>query len=172
VTIRNIRLPFALAVAISASAFAQTTSITSTSNFSFPLVGLATTETVGVNLINLAADFTNGNAASCTGSVTFISQAGATIGTATTFTLAAGAVGVIILPFSASGIIGTRGLVRTVVSATTTSNVPCSLSYSLNTYDTVGGATHVFMQGTGSILGQPLSASTSLSNPASGVTLP
>ena len=112
---------------------------------------------MAVNLINLSSNpnnGNNGNASSCTGSVTFVNQAGANIGTATPFTLAAGAVSVVALPFSSSGITGTRGLVRAVVATTATSNVPCSLSYSLNTYDTVGGVTHVFIQGTNSV--QPL----------------
>ena len=154
-SIRNLRLLFALAISTGA-ALAQTTTVTRTTDFSFPLVGLATTETMAVNLINLATNPTNGNAASCGGSVTFINQAGANIGTADSFTLAAGAATAIALPFSSSGITGTRGLVRAVVATTTTSNVPCSLSYSLNTYDTVGGVTHVFIQGTGSVVATPV----------------
>ena len=34
-------------------------------------------------------------------------------------------------------------------TTTNTSNVPCSLSYSLNTYDTSSGVTHVFLTGSG-----------------------
>ncbi len=143
----SIRLLFTFAIIAAVSASAQSTTVTRTSGFSFPLIGLASTETLGVNLINLAANPTNGNAASCTGSVTFINQAGTTIGSAQSFTLAANAATVVTLPFSSSGITGSRGLVRTIVSTTTTNNVPCSLSYSLNTYDTSSGVTHVFIQG-------------------------
>ena len=155
-SLRNFRLLFTGAAFTAVAAFAQTTTVTRTSDFSFPLVGLATTETMAVNLINLASNPTIVNATSCAGSVSFINQAGATIGSATNFTLGAGAGSIVSLPFSSSGITGTRGLVRAVVATTLTSNVPCSLSYSLNTYDTVGGVTHVFIQGTGSNIATPV----------------
>jgi hypothetical protein len=145
-SIRKLYLLFA-AAAITGSAFAQTTT-THTSDYMFPLVGLGSTETLGVNLINLAAKSGNGTAASCGGSVTFINAAGTTIGTPTTFTLATDAVTSVTLPFSSAGLAGIRGLVRTVV-ATITNGVPCSLSFSLNTYDTGTGATHIFLTGSG-----------------------
>jgi len=129
---------------------AQTTDAnTRTSAFSFPLVGLASTETIGVNLINMASNTSNGTAASCTGTVAFLNSAGATIGTATPFTLAAGAVSTPTLAFSSSGLASPRGLIRTVVTTTSTSNVPCALSFTLNTYDTATGVTHVFLIGSG-----------------------
>jgi hypothetical protein len=40
-----------------------------------------------------------------------------------------------------------RGLIRAVLTTTSTSNVPCDLSYTLNTYDTTTGVTHVFLTG-------------------------
>lgn len=129
------------------AALGQTTTTTRTSDFSFPLVGLASTETIGVNLINLASNTTSGTAASCTGTVAFLNSAGTTIGTATSFTLAADAVTSVTLPFSSSGLTSPRGLIRTVLTTTTTSDVPCSLSYTLNTYDTTTGVTHVFLTG-------------------------
>jgi hypothetical protein len=146
-SIRNLRLLFALAAATSGCAVAQTTTTTRTSDFSFPLVGLASTETIGVNLINLASNTTSGTAASCTGTVAYLNSAGTTIGTATSFTLAADAVASVTLPFSSSGLTSPRGLIRAVLTTTTTSNVPCSLSFSLNTYDTTTGVTHVFLTG-------------------------
>jgi len=152
-SIRNLRLLFAFAASIAGSAFAQNAH---TSDFSFPLVGLAATETIGVNLINLASNPANGAAASCTGSVAFVNAAtGVTIGTATPFTLGANAATSINLPFSSSGLTG-RGLIRTVVATTTTSNSRCSLSFSLNTFATSTGETHLFLTGTGGLVAQPL----------------
>jgi hypothetical protein len=144
---KNLNISFALAVVLTGSAFAQV-SVTRTSEYTFPLVGLASTETIGVNLVNGDAITTNGNAASCTGSVAFMNAAGTTIGTATPFTLAAKVATSINLPFSSSGLTGIRGLIRTVVTTTTTSGIPCSLSYSLNTFDTSTGATHIFLVAT------------------------
>jgi hypothetical protein len=143
---KNFTISFALAVVLTASAFAQV-SVTRTSEYAFPVVGLASTETIGVNLVNGDSNPTNGNAASCAGSVAFMNSAGATIGTATPFTLAAKVATSINLPFSGSGLTGIRGLIRAVVTSTTTSGIPCSLSYSLNTFDTGTGATHVFLVG-------------------------
>ena len=144
---RNFRLLFALA-AMTGAGFAQTADASSrTSSFSFPLVGLASTETIGVNLINLAANTNNGTASSCTGTVSFLNSAGTTIGTATTYTLAANAVTSVTLAFSSAGLPSPRGLVRAVVSQTLTGNVPCALSTTLNTYDTSTGVTHVFLTG-------------------------
>jgi hypothetical protein len=148
-SIRNFRLLFALTAALTGSALAQTTTTTRTSDFSFPLVGLASTETIGVNLINLASNSSSGTAASCTGTVAFLNSAGTTIGTATTFTLAADAVTSATLPFSSSGLTSPRGLIRAVLTTTNTSDVPCALSFSLNTYDTATGVTHVFLTGSG-----------------------
>ena len=148
-SIRNLRLLFALAAAMTGSALAQTTTTTRTSDFSFPLVGLASTETIGVNLINLASNTTSGTAASCTGTVAFLNSTGTTIGTATPFTLAADAATSVTLAFSSAGLASPRGLIRTVLTTTNTSNVPCSLSFSLNTYDTSTGVTHVFLTGSG-----------------------
>jgi hypothetical protein len=145
---RNLCLLIALAAG---SGLAQNSNATTsqTSEFSFPLVGLASTETIGVNLINLASATSSGTAASCTGTVAFMNPAGATIGTATSFTLASNAVTSATLAFSSSGLTAPRGLIRAVVSSTYTSGVPCELSFSLNTYDTSSGVTHVFLTGSG-----------------------
>jgi hypothetical protein len=146
-SIRNLHFFLALAATLTGSALAQTTTSTRTSSYSFPLVGLASTETIGVNLINLASNPTNGTAASCTGNVAFLNSAGTTIGTATTLTLTADAATSVTLAFSSSGLTSPRGLIRAVLTTTDTSNVPCALSTTLNTYDTSSGVTHVFLAG-------------------------
>ncbi len=143
----SLRILFALAAVAVAPVFAQATIVTRTSDFTFPVIGIGSTETIGVNLINLAGNSANGTAASCTGSVIFYNAAGTAIGSAATFTLASNAATSINLAFSGTGITGTRGLIRAVLASTVTSGVPCALSYSLNTFDTGTGATHLFLAG-------------------------
>jgi hypothetical protein len=127
------------------------------SSFSFPLVGLASSESIEVNLINLAANSTNtstsgstgGTAASCTGNVTFqTASSGTDIGGATNFTLAADAVASITPSVSSTVTTsGGRVLIRAIVTTTFTAGVPCSLASTLNTFDTATGVTHVFLVG-------------------------
>jgi hypothetical protein len=71
------------------------------------------------------------------------------IGTATSFTLGAGHVSAVSLPYASTGAATPRALVRAVVSLTTTfpSTSPCSLSYSLAIFDTVSGVTHAIVPG-------------------------
>jgi hypothetical protein len=131
--------------------FAQPPSFSRTSNYTFPLVAVALgSESIEVNLINLANNPTNGNPASCTGSVAFSTvSSGTVIGGTTDFTLAAGAV-TSITPTVGDNIATTppnRVLLKVVVTNTNTSGVPCSLAYTLNTFDSATGATHVFLVG-------------------------
>jgi hypothetical protein len=136
---------------VTGAAFAQPGSYSRTSNYTFPLVAVAVgSEGIEVNLINLASNPTNGNPASCTGSVAFstVSQ-GTVISGTTDFTLAAGAA-TSIMPTAGNNIATTppnRVLLKVVVTSTNTSGVPCSLAYTLNTFDSTTGATHVFLVG-------------------------
>ena len=142
-SIRRFVLTFAAIGAIS-SAFAQSTT-TGTRDFNLPPIGLGSTETAEINVVNFAANASDGTAASCTGTVSFVSASGATIGSATPFTLAAGQLTSVHLPFSSAGATGTRGAIRGVVTLTlSTANPrpPCALAISLATYDTSTGATH------------------------------
>jgi len=142
---RTILMTFALAVA----AFAQTnTTTTSTRTFTFSPIGVAPSETAQITLINTASNTNNGTAASCTGSVSFQTVpnggTGAAIGTATNFTLASNASSLVRLAGSGTA----RQEIRAVVTLTTTSNVPCSLNATVETYDTGSGATHVHLDTT------------------------
>jgi hypothetical protein len=147
---RNSRLFLTLtfvAGAIAQTGLAQTTT-TITRNFSFPPVGLASGDTMEVNLVNLAANPANssGTAASCSGNVSFFNAAGTAIGTATTFTVAGGVTQSVSLPFSSAGISAARGEVRAVIQTTTTAThnaAPCSLTASLEVFDSTG--THVYL---------------------------
>ncbi len=136
-----------------AAQFATTTPPTITRESSYPPLGLASTETMQVNLANLASNATSSTgtvttAASCTGSVTFLNATGATIGTANPFNVSQNSIVSVTLPFTKSSISGVRGEVRVVIITTTPTgknSPPCSLETSLETYDTTTGATHVFL---------------------------
>jgi hypothetical protein len=136
---------FAASLLLAGALMAQTTTTTtSTRQTTFPPVGLGSTETLQVNLANTATAATGGNAASCVGTVSFLSSTGATIGSATSFTIASAQLTSVRLPFASAGLTGNRGVVRVVISLTRTSGVPCNLVYSLETFETSSGATHIY----------------------------
>jgi outer membrane receptor protein involved in Fe transport len=140
---------FVLPLILAAGGMAQTTSATVTRSTSFPAVGLASSETAQINVVNLAANPTTGTAASCASSISFVNANGATIGTAKSFTVTAGQAFSATLPYSTTAASG-RTLVRGIVSLTviTGSGVgPCLLDSSFETFDTASGASHVYLAG-------------------------
>jgi hypothetical protein len=138
-----------------AAAMAQTTTTTTTRSSTLPPVGLASSETAQVNVVNLAANSASGTAASCAGSISFVNASGATIGSATSFTVTAGQTFSKSLPYSTTAASG-RTVVRGVVSLTTTSgsNAPCSLAITMETFDTSTGVTHVYHAGDAAFTGR------------------
>src|SRR5712692_832107 len=130
-------------------------STTTTRDYHLPPFGLASTETARINLTNVATASSSGTAASCTGSVSFVSASGATIGASTSFTIASGQTSSGSLPFGSSGLSAPRGEIRAVVQVTRSSSspTPCSLLISLETFDTSGGVTHLFLSGSESFGG-------------------
>ncbi len=138
----------AFAAFTAAAALSQTTTsgtVTETSNTA--PVGLASSETAQVNLLNAASASSNGTAASCTGTVSFLNASGTAIGTATPFTIASGVITSVSLPFGKAGVTGTRTEIRAVITRTVTLNsgVPCALQATLETYDTATGVTHLYL---------------------------
>ena len=138
-----------------------TLTLTTIRTSNLPPIGIAGTETAQVILTNTAANLTTVSAgtassatvpvASCVGSVAFYNASGKLIGTATAFTLTSGQIEQVSLPYaSANSSIG-RALIRAVVSLTTTfpSAAPCSLAYSLVTFDTTTGVTHAIVTDSG-----------------------
>ena len=143
-SIRRLVLTIA-AIGAMSSAFGQSTT---TRDFNLPPVGLGATETAEINVANFASNASDGTAASCTGSISFLNASGATIGSATPFTLASGQILSARLPFSGAGASGTRTAIRGVVAltlSTATPRPPCGLAVSLATYDTSSGATHALV---------------------------
>src|ERR1700738_3017226 len=109
-SIPKLVVTFLLAAAFAASTFAQgtTTTSTTTQTFLFPPVGLGSTETAQVNVVNIAPASSSGTAASCPGATSFANSTGALIGTATTFTVGTGHIASVALPFGTSGFSGTH----------------------------------------------------------------
>jgi hypothetical protein len=142
--LRNIALTMFVAGLVSA----QTTT-TTTRDVTIGPIGVGSTETVQINVSNLAGNPTTGTAASCTGSVTFNNSAGNAIGTSTSFNLTAGQISSVSMPFNKLTTGTTRVEVIGVVALTTSSanRAPCSLHYSLETFDTATGASHVLVNG-------------------------
>jgi hypothetical protein len=143
--------------AITGVALAQSsTTTTVTRENTYPPTGLASSETIQINVTNTASNASNGTAASCTGSISFVNASGATIGTATNFTATSGQTVSVSMPFSKVGAAGNRTVVRGQITVTLTSGVPCAVSSSLETFDTTTGATHIYQpNGDGGILAGP-----------------
>ncbi len=108
------------------------------------LVGLGSTETAQIAVVNLANAPSSGPAASCIGSIAFFNAAGTIIGTATTFTLGTGQVASARLPFASAGASGVRVLIRGVVTVTRVveSGVSCTPAATLDTFDNSSGVTN------------------------------
>lgn len=145
---RRLLLPLVAVV----TAMGQTTTPTTRSS-TLPPVGLASSETAQVTVVNTASASSGGTAASCTGSISFVNAAGTTVGTASTFTVTSGQAFSKPLPYvttAASGRTVVRGVVSLMIPAT--SAPPCSLAIVLETFETTTGVTHVY-QPSGSIEG-------------------
>lgn len=154
-SIQRILLISAAAVCAISSAWAQTTITPAsiTRNYLFPPVGLGSSETASITVVNTAAavspvatSTTNSPSPSCTGTISF-SNLTTTIGTPATFSLGPEGFKTVTLPFSSAGLSGNRGEIQGKVSLTiSTSNLAiCSLMFSLETYDSNTGDTHAVL---------------------------
>ncbi len=144
-----IRKSFLLTPMLLASAFAQGGGVSASinRNLTFPPVGLGSTESLQVNLLNTAKAPATGTAPSCKGNVNFTNAAGTAIGTATSFTVASGQIVSVDLPFTKAGITGIRGEILVSVQQTVAvpSLAPCALVLSLEIFDSTTGATHAVL---------------------------
>jgi hypothetical protein len=153
------------ACALAGCAFGQgtTTASTVSRDYAFPPVGLASSETAQVNLVNIAPASTasGATAPACTGTITFTNASGKTIGTPTSFTTTGSQVSSTQLAFSQLAASGTRGEFLATVQLTTAFPpvAACSLVFSLETFDNSSGVTHVYLgnSSTGTVLtGSPI----------------
>ncbi len=138
-------------ILLAVSAVAQTTSpappLAFTRNYIFPAIGLAGTETLQVNVVNLASVPTGSSAAeSCTGTISFAKADGTAIGTPVKFTVSAGQIYSAALPFARTTY-ASRGEILASVQQTVdfSAGSACSLSMSLETFDTATGVTHAVL---------------------------
>jgi hypothetical protein len=120
---------------------------TASRNLAFPPVGLAFSETAQINVANTAANPANGTAASCTGTISFNTATGASAETPVKFTVTAGQISSATLTAAKLGVVnGQRAEFIGSVQLTLTPKTPCTLSISLETFDSTTGATHVYLQ--------------------------
>lgn len=151
-----------LTCAFAACAFGQGTTATTTvtRDYNFPPVGLATTETAQVNVLNVAKASTaaGATAPACTGTITFTNASGDTIGKATSFTTAGSQIFSAQLTSSELAATGTRGEFVAGIQLTTAipAKAPCSLVFSIETFDTTTGATHVFLANPATAAASPI----------------
>jgi hypothetical protein len=153
---RSLKWLLMMAALSAAVAAAQTTtSGTLTRQTTTPPVGLASSETAQINVVNVATASSSGSAVSCTGTISFLNSSGTVIGTATPFTVTNGQIFSATLPFSDVGVSATRAEIRGEVTVTETSgasHVPCALTSSLETYDATTGVTHLYLAVSGMVI--------------------
>jgi hypothetical protein len=136
------------------AAFGQITNTLTTSS-NVPPVGLAMSETMQVNVVNttVASSAVSGGTTgpSCSGSIAFYNNKGAIIGSATSFMVTTGQIFSLPLLYSSTGGSGARTVIRAVIANETPITAfgipPCDLAYSVETYDSQSGVTHVFVSG-------------------------
>lgn len=131
-----------------------------TRSYSFPPVGIGSTETASITVVNSASaasdtatSGTTTTPASCTGTVSFFNESGQMVGTPTAFTVGTQQFKTVALPFASAGLSGSslangnRGEIRGEVSLTTSTSTytPCSLLLSMEIFDSTTGATHAVL---------------------------
>jgi hypothetical protein len=141
------RLLVTVAAAISVMSAQGTTTLASTRDYLFPPVGVGSSETASITVVNTATASSGGTvvtvAPSCTGTISF-SNANGAIGTPVSFTVGSGQFKTVTLPFSSAALTGNRVEIQGKV-ALTISTSPCSLMFSMETYDSTAGTTHVVL---------------------------
>ena len=152
----NLHSSLTAAIFMAATAAAQSNSAASpavsfTRSYNFAPIGLTGTETLQVNVMNTPTTSgstiaTLGTPTTCTGSVSFSDANGKAIGSPMTFNLSSGQIFSAPLPFGKTGY-SSRGEILATVQQTVqfTSAGQCSLSMSLETFDTNSGVTHAVL---------------------------
>ena len=163
-------LVFAAVSAPGQTSTTQTAATTNTqiSTASLPPVGLASTETAQVNLVNTVPTPSSDLAPSCASSVAFYAAGGSLIGAATGFTVGSGQIFSVKLPYDLADASGGRTFVRAeivlTVQTVSISQAPsqpstqppaCILVSSLEMFDIATGVTHAFVS-SGTAQGLPL----------------
>jgi hypothetical protein len=146
------RFLLTFATAISAVWAQGTTTPATTRNYLFPPVGLGSSETASITVVNTAMASSSGTVVAptpvpfCTGTISF-SNANGAIGTPASFTVGSGQFKTVTLPFSSAALTGNRVEIQGKVSLAVSTS-PCSLIFSMETYDSTAGATHAVLSAT------------------------
>jgi hypothetical protein len=141
------RLLFACGIA--ACAFGQI-GPSVTRDYNFPPVGLASSETAQINVLNSASTITaaGATAPSCSGTITFVNAGGKTVGNPVSFTTVGSQIFSTQLTFNQLGTTGLRAEFVANIQVTGSflpSTGSCALVFSLETFDDSTGATHVYL---------------------------
>jgi hypothetical protein len=125
-----------------------------------PPLGLAASETAQVNVVNTLLPPPNGGVAPfCSGTVVFYDSMGGVIGQIRPFQLESAQMFSTVFEFASAGASGHRTAVLAVIylspfrvaAASRPVVTPCSITSSLETFDTVTGVTHAVVTGTASL---------------------
>ncbi len=111
-------------------------------SLTFAPVGVATSETIQMNVANTASNSANATA-SCSGAISFNVSGAKTQPSQVKFTVTAGEIFSTSLAWESLGVTG-RAEVLGSIQFTQAIGTPCALSASLETYDTMSGVTHSF----------------------------
>lgn len=144
-----------LAIVAAGSANAQSTilsgpGLTSLARtYSLPPVGLASTETLQINVANLATAPTGASSsatASCSGTISFSNSSGKAIGSPVQFAVPSGQIYSATLPFSSTGYTS-RGEILAAVqqSISIPATGSCAMAVTLETFDSTTGVTHIVL---------------------------
>ena len=137
-----------LILAIGARAQSPSQPATFTRTTVFPPVGLAFSETARVNVANNAANPKSGNAASCSGTISFNNASGAAVGSPNKFTVTSGQISSANLTAAELGVDnGSRSEFIASVQLTLAPQTPCNLTISLETFDSTSAVTHLYLAG-------------------------
>lgn len=124
---------------IAAASWAQTTPVTISRNLVFSPVGVATTETIQVNVANTASN-TASATASCSGTISFNVPGAKSAPAPVKFTVTSGEIFSTSSTWTSLGVSG-RAEVLASVQLTQSAGTPCSLAASVETYDSSSGVT-------------------------------
>lgn len=132
-----------------------------TRNYSFPPVGLASTETAQVNVVNTATASTAAGAAApaCNVTITFTNASAKTVDTVKFTTTGSDIVstGLSFSTLEPSSLTRAEFIASVELSTTPGSNTPCSAVFSLETFDTSGATgTHVFLSNSAAVVQGPI----------------
>ena len=151
-----------LSLALAGGLFGQSTvsaPIVFTRSANFGPVGVGSTETLQVTVLNNATNILPlasliATPGPCAGSVSLFDASGKQIGSAASFSVAAGDMQSLKFGFGQLATSGSRVELRGTISITPSTPAFCPLSYAVETFDTSSGSTHLYFNGV--VTGFPL----------------